>query len=364
MVRNSLLAAAVIAASTFGWSATAAQAQFSFEGETIEFWVPFREGGGTDVWARTLAPELSAKLPGNPTIVVVNNTTGGGVGGSNEFYRRMEASGLMLFGTSGSIQIPYLLNDPRVRYEYDDWTSVFASPAGGVVYVPADAGIASASEITELAGTGARYGSQGVATLDLVPLLAFELLNLEVEAVFGMRSRGNAAQSIQRGELQIDYQTTPSYLSNVAPLVEEGSMVALWAWGALDAEGNIVRDPTFPDLPSFPEVYEMVHGEAPSGPAWDAWRAFFAAGFGAQKFVMLPSETDAEIVQAYREAFQALVDDPDAMEAVRGRLGEYTQITGDALEPAQLAATQVPEEAEAWVLNWLQETYNFSPAEQ
>ena len=31
-------------------------------------------------------------------------------------------------------------------------------------------------------------------------------------------------------------------------------------WGALDDSGNLVRDPTFPDLPHFAEVYEMVHG--------------------------------------------------------------------------------------------------------
>ncbi len=342
-------------------AAVPVSAQVSFEGETIEFWVPFREGGGTDVWARTLAPLIRENLPGNPVVTVVNNNQGGGIGGSNEFARRMEADGSMIFGTSGSIQVPFLLRDPRVRYDYADWTPVFASPSGGVVYVPTDAEIADASEIMEIAGTGARYGSQGVATLDLVPLLAFQLLELEIEPVFGMASRSNALQSIQRGELQIDYQTTPAYLNGVQPLVEEGSMVPLFSWGALDAAGNIVRDPTFPDLPTFPEVYEMVKGEAPSGPAWDAWRAFHAAGFGAQKFIMLPAETDPAIIEAYRAAFEAIVADPAAMETLVGGIGVYEQITGDdALTVAKAAATEVPEEAEAWVLDWLSEAYNFS----
>ena len=336
------------------------EAQANFEGETVEFWVPFSEGGGTDVWARSLAPHLSAKLPGTPTVVIRNNNQGGGIGGSNEFYRRMEPGGTMIFGTSGSIQVPFLLKDPRVRYDYADWVPVFASPAGGVVYVRTDSGISDASEIMELLGTGAKYGSQGVATLDLVPLLAFELLGLDVEAIFGMRSRSTALQSMQRSELQIDYQTTPSYLNGVAPLVEEGEMTPLFSWGALDADGNIVRDPTFPDLPTFPEVYEMVHGQVPSGPGWEAWRAFFAAGFGAQKFVMLPRGTDEEVIQAYRDAFSAVVADPAVMKELRGGIGQYTQITGDALAAAQQTATRVPEEAEVWVINWLQETYNFS----
>lgn len=355
MLRRTMLAAGAAAL-----LAGTAAAQVDMAGETVEFWVPFSEGGGTDVWARSLVPHLSAALPGEPTVVVVNNTQGGGVGGANEFHRRMEADGLMILGTSGSIQIPFLLGDPRVRYDYANWTPVFASPAGGVVYVPAGAGIADASEIGEIAGTGALYGSQGVATLDLVPLLAFEMLELGVEPVFGMASRSNALQAIQRGELQIDYQTTPAYLSGVAPLVEEDEMVPLFSWGALGEGGEIVRDPTFPDLPTFPEVHEMVHGEAPSGPAWEAWLAFYAAGFGAQKFVMLPAETDPEVVGAYRDAFAAMVADPEAMEAMRGGLGEYEQITGNALEPAQTAATQVSAETEEWVLDWLTERYDFN----
>ena len=356
MNRRTILAAAAIAALPLG----AAAQDVSFEGQQIEFWVPFSEGGGTDVWARSLAPFLSEHLPGNPDLVVVNNTQGGGIGGTNEFHRRMEPDGTMILGTSGSIQIPFLLRDPRVRYDYADFVPVFASPAGGVVYVRSDSGIADASEIGELAGTGAMYGSQGVATLDLVPLLAFELLGLEVEAVFGMASRSDAMQSIQRGELQIDYQTTPSYISGVQPLVEEGEMTPLFAWGALDAEGEIVRDPTFPDLPSFPEVYEMVHGEAPSGPAWDAWKAFYASGFGVQKFVMLPEGTDEGIVEAYRGAFADMVADAEAMGTLEGEIGSYEQITGDALIPAKAAATEVAPETEEWVLTWLEERYGFT----
>ena len=40
-----------------------------FAGETIEWTVPFGVGGGTDVWARFFAPQLSQALPGKPTVV-------------------------------------------------------------------------------------------------------------------------------------------------------------------------------------------------------------------------------------------------------------------------------------------------------
>lgn len=360
MKRNSLFAAVALTFAMALTTITAPAVAETFEGETVEFWIPFKEGGGTDVWARALAPHVSAALPGEPTILV-RNISGGGIGGSNEWQRRMEPDGRMIFGTSGSVQIPFLLKDPRVRYDYATWSPVFATPAGGVVYVPSDMGVTDvAADFELLESRTLKYGSQGVATLDLVPLLAFEMLGLDVEAVFGFTSRSIARQSIQRDEVTIDYQTTPTFIRHVQPLVESGDMTALFSWGALQPDGSIGRDPTFPDLPSFPEVYEAVHGEAPSGPAWEAWKAFFTAGFGAQKFVMLPRETDAALIEIYREAFEAMAADETAREALRGRIGVYEPIVGDALDAAMRDATTVSAEAEAWVLSWLRDSFNFS----
>src|SRR3546814_12953402 len=86
-----------------------------FSGETIEWWIPFHEGGGSDTWARALAPALGRFLPGEPTVIIVNNAQSGAIGGTNEFFSRMEPTGLMIFGPSGSVQFPMLLKDPRVQ---------------------------------------------------------------------------------------------------------------------------------------------------------------------------------------------------------------------------------------------------------
>jgi hypothetical protein len=37
--------------------------------------------------------------------------------------------------------------------------------------------------------------------------------------------------------------------------------------------------------------------------AWNAWKTFFASGFGGQKMVYLPEGTSAEIVKVYGDAF-------------------------------------------------------------
>src|SRR5690606_28074961 len=85
-----------------------------FSGKTVEWWMPFSEGGGTDVWARFFAPYLSKHLPGQPNVIIRNVPGGGSITGTNEFVARARPDGLALIGTSGSTQFPYLLGDSRV----------------------------------------------------------------------------------------------------------------------------------------------------------------------------------------------------------------------------------------------------------
>lgn len=332
----------------------------SFAGKTIEFQIPFSPGGGSDTWARFLAPFMQEHLPGNPSVQVVNEPGGGSTTGANLFAARARPDGLTILGTSGSTQFPYLLGDPRVRYEYADWTVVMATPTGGVVYTTPKTGVESPEEIAELKGQDLIYASQGATSLDLVPLLGFRLMGLDVRHVFGFQGRGDGRLAFERGEVNIDYQTSSGYIQNVMPLVENGSAIPLFSWGALNEAGDIVRDPTFPDLPSFVEAYEMLNGEAPSGEAFDAYKAFFVAGFPAQKMVFLPNGTDQAIVDAYKQAFIDIQDDPDFQEQKGAVIGDYTLATGDAAQVLFEQGTQVPQALRQGVADMLTSEYNVS----
>ena len=350
--------ASVAVAASFAFAAPAMAQEVDFSGKNIGWTIPFSEGGGSDVWARFLAPYLSRHLPGNPSVIIRNVPGGGSITGTNEFAARARPNGLQLVGTSGSTQFPYLLGDPRVRYDYEVFEPVLVSPTGGVVYIPASFGVENASELGQLADRELVYASQGATSLDLVPMLAFEVMGLNVRHVFGMTGRGDGRLAFERGEATIDYQTSSAYLTNVQPLVDNGTVVPLFSWGVLDAQGNVQRDPSFPDIPHFVEAYEMMHGEAPSGLAFDAYMAFFGSGFAAQKPAMLPAGTPPEIVQAYREAFAAAVADPELVASAGEILGDYEQAVGDDVAGLYRVATTIDPEAREWVQNYLRENHN------
>jgi tripartite-type tricarboxylate transporter receptor subunit TctC len=232
-----------------------ARAQASFAGRTIEFVIPFAEAGGSDVWARFFAPFVSRHLPGQPTVIVRNVPGGGSITGANDWAQRARPDGSSFFGPSASTQLPFLLGDRRVRYDYAKWTPLIVSPTGGVVYVSSRTGITRGDQIAELRGKELVFPSQGATGLDIVPILALHLLGLNTRYVFGMRGRGDARLAVERGDANADHQTTPAWLTQVVPMVRAGAAVPLFSYGVPDAQGNIQRDPSFPEIPTFEEVY-------------------------------------------------------------------------------------------------------------
>ena len=328
-----------------------------FSGERIGWIGPFKAGGGSDRWARFYAPMLAENFPGGPVIVVKNILGGGSTSGANQFQARARSDGLTILGTSGSTRFPYLLGDRRVRYEYENWHVVLATPTGGVFFVSSALGIKSAAELPKLKGRDLKYGALGATSLDLVPLLAFEMLGLDVKAVMGMKGKSAPRLAFERDEVNLDYQATPGYLKKAIRLVEDGKAVPIMAWGVLDAAGNVVRDSIFPDLPSFPEAYALVHGLKPKGDAWDAWKAFFTAGFPAQKMLFLPGGTPPDIVDAYRDAAARAVAAPGFAEKARIVLGNYPQMVGEAADQVKAQAITVPPKARKWIQDWLTRKY-------
>lgn len=343
-----------------GATALPATAQ-DYSGATIEYVIPFSESGGSAKWANFYAPLMSEALPGNPTVVVRYRPGAGSTEGANWFQTNQgSGDGLLIFGDSGSTKFPYLLGDPRVRYEYAEWKPVLASGTGGVVYLPPDLAEKFDGDMDDLQEEFFLYGSQGATTLDLVPLLAFKMLGLQVDPVFGVEGRGDGRLMFERGEANIDYQTSSAYLANVVPLVDQGLAVPIFTWGSLDDDGNIVRDPTFPDLPSFKEVCEATAVCEIEGTGWDAFKAFFIAGFANQKTIYLPKDAPQEVVDAYTAAFEAIKARPDFAEISAVELGVYPQQTGQAAIIATEQATSISPEAKQYVLDWLKEDYDIT----
>jgi hypothetical protein len=134
--------------------------------------------------------------------------------------------------------------------------------------------------------------------------------------------------------------------------------VPLFSWGMLDDKGQLQRDPTFPNLPHFGEVYETVHGKKPEGPGFEAYKAFLTAGFGAQKAMFVPKGTPKDVVDTYTQAIERVLKDAEFRKAAQEELGEYSQYTGERAVTLVTQATTIAPDAKQWVKDWLTKKYN------
>jgi len=142
------------------------------------------------------------------------------------------------------------------------------------------------------------------------------------------------------------------------PLVKDGKAVPLFSFGLLDEKGDLQRDPSFPDMPHFGEVHEMVMGKKPSGPAFDAYKSFLQAAFGAQKAIFVPKDTPKEIIDAYTQALERLLKNAEFRKTTEEELGDYEQYTGARTKVLVEQAITVSPEAKTWIKDWLTKKYN------
>ena len=330
---------------------TAAQ-KVDFAGKRVEFVVPFPPGGGSDVYIRALGPFFEKHLPGNPTIIIRNVPGGGSITGANQFNARAKPDGLHVLVCSSSTVMNFVFQRPKFELELDKAEPVLLSPQGTVVYVSPALGVKGAKDIAKLKGQALTFGGGGPTGAEMRTTTIFELLGLKVKYVWGI-ARGPVRLAFERGEFNINYDTTPAYLKNASQLVKAGKAVPLFSLGVLDDKGNVVRDPNFPDLPSFPEVYEIMHGKKPSGPAYEAWKAILQMGVMANKSILLPAGTPKPILDAWRSAIQKTLADPEFERTAAKVIEGYPQFVGEAARPIMKEATTLSPEVWEWIKTFL-----------
>ncbi|MGH7929309.1 MAG: hypothetical protein ACREQV_16085, partial [Candidatus Binatia bacterium] len=341
---------------SFALAAPALGAAPYYEGKSIEVIIPFPVAGGTDIWIRTIAPYLEKNIPGNPKFTFRNVAGGRGIPGMMEFVRKAKGDGLLVLVSSATNYSPVLLGDKAAKYDFREWKPLLVNPVGGVMYVSPASGVKRVEDLAK--AKDLIYGGISAIGLDLIPLISFELLDMDAKGVLGFKGRGEARIAFERGETNIDYQTTPAYNATVVPLIKEGKAIPLMSFGQLDDNGNIIRDPAVPDLPTVPEVYEKIKGKKPSGKFWETYKVFMPSAFAVQKILWVKGDAPAEVLRGFYEAADRLAKDKAFLTKTDKILGGYPLLRGDRLEKTIQQAFQIDPETQRFVREWVGKKYH------
>jgi hypothetical protein len=351
-------AACIAAVAAITATAPTALAQdVSFAGKRIDVIVPFAPGGGSDVYMRALQPFLEKHLPGKPTIIIRNVPGSRSIPGANQFQERAKPDGAHVIVASTTTASSFVFDRAKVKFELDKWEPVLLSPQGQVGYASPSLGINGPKDLPKLKGQQLVFGGQSANSGELRFILTLHLLGLKVNHVWGL-NRGPVRLAFERGEFNVNSDSTPGYLGGAIQLVKAGKAVPIYTAGVMNDQGRLVRDPNFPDIPHFGEAYELVHGKKPSGPGFDAWLSVAKLGTMMNKGIFLPAGTPKPVLAAWRTAVKNMLDDPEFDKTAGKVIEGYPQFIGESARPIIKAATSFSPESWAWLKNYLKTEHN------
>ncbi len=348
--RRSLLAMLTVLPATLraGHSAAAPAANIPAPfAESPRLFVAGPSDGTLNRWADALLPTLEQSLPSDAPIHRLEIGSADGVTGANQFEARGAPDGLTAMLAPGQAAVAWMVGDPRAQFDVAHWVPVMAGTCAGVVV----------GRPTVLANGRARVAAAGPANADLAALLGVHLLGAKMEPVFGLAEPGAAQSAFSQGAVDAVLVRGHGVPEQLGALVAAGAQ-PLFTLGVRDDAGRVGRDPAYPAVPHFAELYTARIGGMPSGLLCIAWSAVAAAAqleFG----LVLPQLTPASMVALWRRA---------GVDAVASLVVQATAATvdvrplGGPAATANTAALAASAPALQELRRWLTSRFGWRPA--
>ncbi|MPZ59830.1 MAG: hypothetical protein GEU93_00765 [Propionibacteriales bacterium] len=327
-----------------------------YDGETVTILVPAAPGGGADATAQFNSPYINEFVPGNPDVQVEHDESAGGIGGGNRYFNEMSPDGYTIFLSAFTTTMPWLVGESAVQYDVAELTPIAAFPYTGMFYVHPDTGIETVEDLPEHAGELVKGGVSPIST-DLMFVLALEVLGVreDMQEIWGYGGTGDTVLAFQQGETNFDATTNVVWNQN-QQMEEKGEAIPLVAFGFLQEDGTFERDPLLPDTPTVDEAHEMIYGEPPSGPAWEAFQDVMAVIHVAHSMTMHP-DAPPDAVATLRSGLSDAIENSDYVEGWQELSPAEPIYEPEALDQAQQTVQDIPDESVEWIQNFVQENY-------
>lgn len=288
-----------------------ASAQF-YRGKTVTMMINYPAGGPTDIEGRIITRHLGKHIAGSPRFVVKNVGGGGGMIGTNFLGEVAKPDG-MTFGFLTWNVIAGMLGDPGLRVKYTDFGLVAGVQNPIVFYIRRDVppGIKDPTDIMKASGFKAlSLDVQNTNTLQQT--LALDVLGVKYTPVPGYRGLKDVETAILQNEGQFANTSLPGWRASIEPTMgKAGTVVGLWHLIAPGPDGVLRRSVAVPELPTFDEFYEKVHGKKPSGQHHEALRLMTDILTSMFRTTFTPPGTPKEALQELRKGFVSLWEDKD-----------------------------------------------------
>ncbi|MDO9441563.1 MAG: tripartite tricarboxylate transporter substrate-binding protein [Beijerinckiaceae bacterium] len=305
------LAASAMTAPATAQTAAPQDLEKFFAGKNIDFLIGSAPGGGYGIYASVLARHIGKHLPGKPNIVARNLPGAGSLIAANLLYNKLNKDGTV-FGAlfMGAVMEP-LIGDASQTH-YDPRKFSFIGSANRETSICVAWATSDIKTFEDMFTKELIIGTSGVtSSIQQYPTVLNNVLKTKFKMVTGYPGSREAAIAMERGETGgICGIQWSSFISNYQQWLDEKKVRII---AQISAPGG---DPTLNKM-GIPTIWQYVKS--------DADKKTLSVIFNQLDFgrpYVLPPGAPANVVAAYRAAFDATMKDPEFLaEAEKMKLG-------------------------------------------
>jgi tripartite-type tricarboxylate transporter receptor subunit TctC len=330
MAGNARVAITVLAGAfaLFGrGSADAQPVEQFFARKTINIYIGYTAGGSYDLYGRLVARHLGKHIPGQPTVVAQNMPGAGSLKAANFVYEVAPKDGTALGVVVESAALEQALSNPAAQYDAAKFIYVGrVATSNNIFMMWHTAKVQSIEDAqrmeTSIAGTGP--GSLA----DTIPRLLNALVGTKYKIISGYPASNEAMLAMERGEVEGASSSWAAVKVGRADWVRDKKI-------RIYLQSTPERTADLPDAPSLGEVGNTPEDKQVFG--------LYANGSAIGRSVIGPPGIPADRVKALRDAFDAMVKDPEFVADIQKTNVELEPLSGAAVQEMVERTLAVPE---------------------
>jgi tripartite-type tricarboxylate transporter receptor subunit TctC len=300
-----------------GLHTSAAYAQDNFyEGKQIELVVGFNPGGTYDLYSRVAAEWLPRFIPGNPAIIVQNMPGAAGALAANFLHTQASQDGLTVGMISQAAALQQVIDRQGVSYDVRDfnWIGRFAP----VVEVTAVWNTSPVKTIEDAIATKTVIGGTSAGgTSHMMPTIMNKIVGTQFDIILGYQGTNGAEYAMEMGEVEGAHSTVENLLTQKAEWLENDTVSLLVQYAR-------ERHPSLPDVPAMTEFGTTDEDKQILG--------LFASSADIGRSLVAPPNVPEAQLTVLRDAFTAMVNDPEFQAVLEERNLELGALSGADLQ--------------------------------
>jgi tripartite-type tricarboxylate transporter receptor subunit TctC len=308
------------------WAGQAQQAEPFFARKTITISIGYTAGGSYDLYGRLVARHLGKHIPGQPTVVAQNMPGAGSLKAANYIYEVAPKDGTALGVVVESMALEQALSNPAVQYDAAKFTYVGRVATSNNIFMQWHTSkVQSIEDSKRIESSLAGTGPGSIA--ETVPRLLNALAGTKFKLVSGYPASTEAMLAMERGEVEGASSSWAAVSVGKKEWLREKKIRII-----LQTAPERTKD--IPDAPALPEIGTTEQDKQVY--------QLYASGSAIGRTVLAPPGLSADHTTILRDAFNAMLKDPDFIADIRRLDVELEPLPGEVIQALTVRTLNVP----------------------